>query len=182
MQIDGQSEIQEIRLTKAPDGRNPLERQKGLFISAETRGNEKRMILLQNFLSKRPLPSAAGWSISFKERMFLPFKSTDVKGHCLVRESNPGRQRGRRAFYHWINNAWSLLSDYCIKFNNRDCFARPHPPSAPSPTHKGQSGRLVWTFPSEWIIFLFCVVYSFCGLCSFRSGWCGHMVIFWDIF
>ena len=25
---------------------------------------------------------------------------------CIVRESNPGRPRGRRAFYHWTNDAW----------------------------------------------------------------------------
>ena len=24
---------------------------------------------------------------------------------CIVRESNPGRPRGRRAFYHWTNDA-----------------------------------------------------------------------------
>ena len=36
------------------EGRKGTDRQKGLFISAETRGNEKRMILLQNFLTKRP--------------------------------------------------------------------------------------------------------------------------------
>ena len=32
---------------------------------------------------------------------------------CIVRESNPGRPRGRRAFYHWTNDAcctpsWTL--------------------------------------------------------------------------
>ena len=28
---------------------------------------------------------------------------------CIVRESNPGRPRGRRAFYHWTNDAFLLL-------------------------------------------------------------------------
>ena len=28
-----------------------------------------------------------------------------AKKHCIVRESNPGRPRGRRAFYHWTNDA-----------------------------------------------------------------------------
>ncbi len=27
------------------------------------------------------------------------------KDLCIVRESNPGRPRGRRAFYHWTNDA-----------------------------------------------------------------------------
>ena len=27
---------------------------------------------------------------------------------CIVRESNPGRPRGRRAFYHWTNDACTL--------------------------------------------------------------------------
>ena len=27
------------------------------------------------------------------------------KADCIVRESNPGRPRGRRAFYHWTNDA-----------------------------------------------------------------------------
>ena len=30
--------------------------------------------------------------------------SSKTKG-CIVRESNPGRPRGRRAFYHWTNDA-----------------------------------------------------------------------------
>ena len=28
--------------------------------------------------------------------------------NCIVRESNPGRPRGRRAFYHWTNDASTL--------------------------------------------------------------------------
>ena len=28
---------------------------------------------------------------------------------CIVRESNPGRPRGRRAFYHWTNDAADLM-------------------------------------------------------------------------
>lgn len=35
--------------------------------------------------------------------LFLPKQNTQ-KG-CIVRESNPGRPRGRRAFYHWTNDA-----------------------------------------------------------------------------
>ena len=31
-----------------------------------------------------------------------------LKCNCIVRESNPGRPRGRRAFYHWTNDAWLL--------------------------------------------------------------------------
>ena len=27
------------------------------------------------------------------------------KGQCIGRESNPGRPRGRRAFYHWTTDA-----------------------------------------------------------------------------
>ena len=34
-----------------------------------------------------------------KCEMILP------KRLCIVRESNPGRPRGRRAFYHWTNDA-----------------------------------------------------------------------------
>ena len=33
---------------------------------------------------------------------FLKLFSNKV---CIVRESNPGRPRGRRAFYHWTNDA-----------------------------------------------------------------------------
>ena len=28
---------------------------------------------------------------------------------CIVRESNPGRPRGRRAFYHWTNDAFATV-------------------------------------------------------------------------
>ena len=32
-------------------------------------------------------------------------KEGDKRWYCIVRESNPGRPRGRRAFYHWTNDA-----------------------------------------------------------------------------
>ena len=32
-------------------------------------------------------------------------KKGRILGTCIVRESNPGRPRGRRAFYHWTNDA-----------------------------------------------------------------------------
>ena len=35
-------------------------------------------------------------------------KSWQAKG-CIVRESNPGRPRGRRAFYHWTNDAYTMF-------------------------------------------------------------------------
>ena len=34
---------------------------------------------------------------------------------CIVRESNPGRPRGRRAFYHWTNDALLLIEGYSPK-------------------------------------------------------------------
>jgi hypothetical protein len=34
--------------------------------------------------------------------LIYPFSQ---KAFCIVRESNPGRPRGRRAFYHWTNDA-----------------------------------------------------------------------------
>ena len=39
--------------------------------------------------------------------IFCKLKSslTNKKVGCIVRESNPGRPRGRRAFYHWTNDA-----------------------------------------------------------------------------
>ena len=37
---------------------------------------------------------------------YLHFSQNDI---CIVRESNPGRPRGRRAFYHWTNDAFLLL-------------------------------------------------------------------------
>ena len=37
------------------------------------------------------------------------WKGTRRKIDCIVRESNPGRPRGRRAFYHWTNDALLLL-------------------------------------------------------------------------
>ena len=39
--------------------------------------------------------------------------------NCIVRESNPGRPRGRRAFYHWTNDASRLqmvLMMLCLSF------------------------------------------------------------------
>ena len=39
---------------------------------------------------------------------------------CIVRESNPGRPRGRRAFYHWTNDAvLSLNFMQKIRINTR---------------------------------------------------------------
>ncbi len=38
---------------------------------------------------------------------------------CIVRESNPGRPRGRRAFYHWTNDAlllWFVSIKYRFNF------------------------------------------------------------------
>ena len=32
------------------------------------------------------------------------FYKMEIKKTCIVRESNPGRPRGRRAFYHWTND------------------------------------------------------------------------------
>ena len=34
---------------------------------------------------------------------------------CIVRESNPGRPRGRRAFYHWTNDA-KILNQLTLWF------------------------------------------------------------------
>ena len=34
---------------------------------------------------------------------------------CIVRESNPGRPRGRRAFYHWTNDALLLIEAFSPK-------------------------------------------------------------------
>ena len=39
---------------------------------------------------------------------------------CIVRESNPGRPRGRRAFYHWTNDA-NLLKSLPAKFKKLLC-------------------------------------------------------------
>ena len=42
---------------------------------------------------------------------------------CIVRESNPGRPRGRRAFYHWTNDA-NLLKSLPAKFKKLiRCFS-----------------------------------------------------------
>ena len=57
------------------------DRQKGLFISAETRGNEKRMILLQNFLTKRP-PSS-----SLRNRVGRDVNLKNLKGFENTLES-----------------------------------------------------------------------------------------------
>ena len=40
------------------------------------------------------------WGITYNSK---------VQNNCIVRESNPGRPRGRRAFYHWTNDALILL-------------------------------------------------------------------------
>ena len=46
-----------------------------------------------------------------------------TKSICIVRESNPGRPRGRRAFYHWTNDAfllrWTNLKFLISSWNNR---------------------------------------------------------------
>ena len=50
------------------------------------------------------------WS---KSRLRIRVKRNYWSRHkidCIVRESNPGRPRGRRAFYHWTNDALLLLA------------------------------------------------------------------------
>ena len=49
-----------------------------------------------------------GGSIPPVSKIFFftkPFRWWKPKSNCIVRESNPGRPRGRRAFYHWTNDA-----------------------------------------------------------------------------
>ena len=48
---------------------------------------------------------------------------------CIVRESNPGRPRGRRAFYHWTNDAstcsflqYPILAQACHKMRQQCCL------------------------------------------------------------
>ncbi len=39
-------------------------------------------------------------------------RNWELKKGCIVRESNPGRPRGRRAFYHWTNDASMLMKPF----------------------------------------------------------------------
>ena len=41
-----------------------------------------------------------------------------LKCFCIVRESNPGRPRGRRAFYHWTNDALMKILGDCLTIND----------------------------------------------------------------
>ena len=63
-----------------------------------------------------------------------------IETWCIVRESNPGRPRGRRTFYHWTNDAsvllvsWSELATFGIFecFNKKNYFFfKSKPISAP---------------------------------------------------
>ena len=59
-----------------------------LFLVFSWEGRKCRKLLLQDM---------GTWVILFEEHL--------TKNGCIVRESNPGRPRGRRAFYHWTNDA-----------------------------------------------------------------------------
>ena len=60
--------------------------------------------MVERSLSMREVPgSIPGASKSFLISGFSRL-SSKIKT-CIVRESNPGRPRGRRAFYHWTNDA-----------------------------------------------------------------------------
>ena len=37
-----------------------------------------------------------------------------IKTNCIGRESNPGRPRGRRAFYHWTTDAHPNFRSQCL--------------------------------------------------------------------
>ena len=54
--------------------------------------------MVERSLSMREVPgSIPGASINFSSTLISPYLGKKV---CIVRESNPGRPRGRRAFYH----------------------------------------------------------------------------------
>ena len=43
------------------------------------------------------------------------WKYSFISVKCIGRESNPGRPRGRRAFYHWTTDAHCFQMQRCIK-------------------------------------------------------------------
>ena len=65
--------------------------------------------MVERSLSMREVPgSIPGASRTFLlSSGFLGFLGKNKT--CIVRESNPGRPRGRRAFYHWTNDALYML-------------------------------------------------------------------------
>ena len=52
-------------------------------------------------------------------------KTKKYHEQCIVRESNPGRPRGRRAFYHWTNDALIILLKKKIDIGNKSIGDKP---------------------------------------------------------
>ena len=59
--------------------------------------------MVERSLSMREVPGSIPGASTVLPSFLNIFKL--AKKHCIVRESNPGRPRGRRAFYHWTNDA-----------------------------------------------------------------------------
>ena len=80
---------------------------------------------------RNPRQSVAQWQVTQKEI------------DCIVRELNPGRPRGRRAFYHWTNDAL-IAPVLCEETDTRPKHCPPERWMMKTNTHAKQCGIRGW--------------------------------------